>query len=237
MPVRCLIVDDEPLALDALASLLAKIPDIKVTDRCQDAVSALQVLHRGQTDLVFLDIEMPELSGLEMLKTLASPPKVIFTTAYREYAVEAFELNVVDYLVKPISLERLIKAINRYMERRGKTTADPAGSDSPKEETVTFYSDKKTCRIHTSDILFVEGLKDYALIHTDHGRLIIRQTMKSIEEMLAPFEFIRVHRSWIVPYRKLTAWTNHSVLVGDQEIPVGQTYRQKILEYLDQKNG
>jgi len=235
MTIKCLIVDDEPLALNAMDALLGKIPEVEVIDRCRDAVTALQVLHRGKTDLVFLDIEMPELSGLEMLRSLSNPPKVIFTTAYREYAVEAFELDVVDYLVKPISLERLLKSINRYHDRVNKTSTEPLPEDKGQGGIISIYSDKKTHKINTSDILYIEGLKDYAMVHTENGRLITRQTMKVFEEILLPHDFLRVHRSWIVPYKRLSAWTNYSISIGEKEIPVGKTYRKSVFDYLSNK--
>jgi DNA-binding LytR/AlgR family response regulator len=234
MSIKCLIVDDEPLALDALETLLGKIPDVKLTSRCRDGVTALQELRKGKTDLLFLDIEMPELSGLDLLRSLSNPPSVIFTTAYREYAVEAFELDVVDYLVKPISFERLVKAINRYHERR--SPADDPVSGNRNEGIITFYSDKKTHKLNTSEILFVEGLKDYAIVHTSGTRLVIRQTMKNLEESLSGYDFIRVHRSWIVPYYRISAWTTYSVTVESREIPVGKTYRKTVREYLENKS-
>jgi DNA-binding LytR/AlgR family response regulator len=245
MPVktRCLITDDEPLALDALATLLEKIPDVDVVARCGDAVEALHILHREHIDLIFLDIQMPELTGIEMLRSLDNPPKVIFTTAYREHAVEAFELDVVDYLVKPVSLERLLKAVNRYFDRmtgmKGSASlreGSPSSGEGKEPGTLTFYSDKKTHKIDARDIMFVEGLKDYALVHTGSGRLITRETMKNLERMLTPFDFIRVHRSWIIPYRRLSSWTSHSVFIGKTEIPVGKTYRRTVMEYLENKN-
>ena len=235
MKTKCLIVDDEPLARDALATLAGKIPELEIAGQCQDAVEALQFLRGGNIDLVFLDIQMPELTGLEMLRSLSSPPKVIFTTAYRQYAVEAFELDVVDYLVKPISLERLLRAVNRYYDRM---KTNPAGTVSRESNTggiVKIYSDKKTHKTHTSEILFVEGLKDYALVHTEKGRLITRQTMKNLERLLAPYDFVRVHRSWIVPFGRISSWTNHSVTAGDKDIPIGKTYRKTVLDYLENK--
>lgn len=232
--IRCLLVDDEPLALDALANLIGKIPELEIIGRCRDAVEALQFIHREKIDLVFLDIQMPELTGMEMLRSLANPPRVIFTTAYREFAVEAFELDVVDYLVKPISLERLMKSINRYHDRLHKE--GNGDQKATKGGSITIYSDKKTYKIDTSDILFVEGLKDYALVHTDTGRLITRQTMKNLEELLSQFEFFRVHRSWIVPFSRVSSWTNYSVYIGDKEIPIGKTYRKTIQVYLQKHN-
>jgi DNA-binding LytR/AlgR family response regulator len=248
MKTRCLIVDDEPLARDALANLIGKIPELEISGQCQDAVDALRVLRQGNIDLVFLDIQMPELTGLEMLRSLASPPRVIFTTAYRKYAVDAFELDVVDYLVKPISLVRLIRAVNRFHDRlkpdgvspdhteRGHADSDgktKISTGSPSGNTVLIYSDKKTHKLNTADIQYVEGLKDYALIHTKNARLITRQTMKKLDELLALYGFIRVHRSWIVPYDGITSWTAYSVSVGEKEIPIGKTYRKTVLDYLE----
>ena len=232
--IRCLLVDDEPLALDAMATLTGKIPELEVIGRCKDAVEALQVIHQKKIDLLFLDINMPELSGLEMLRSLTNPPRVIFTTAYREYAVEAFELDVVDYLVKPVSFERLLKSINRYHDRI--RTNSKEGQAETTDEAVTFYSDKKTYKINTSEILFIEGLKDYALVHTKSNRIITRQTMKNLEAMLSSYHFIRVHRSWIVPYQRLSSWTSYSVNIGEKEIPIGKTYRKSIQEYLVNKH-
>jgi DNA-binding LytR/AlgR family response regulator len=232
MKIKCLLVDDEPLALDALESLIQKIPELEIAGKCQNAVEALQVIHTRKIDLLLMDIQMPELTGIEMLKSLSHPPSVIFTTAYREYAVEAFELDVIDYLVKPISLERLIRSINRYYDR----TAHQSGSQDPAAKspakTITIYSDKKNYRVFTSSILYIEGLKDYARIHTDNGRLITRQTMKNLEDILPPEEFIRVHRSFIVPINRLDSWTSYSVIIKDAEIPVGRTYRKSVMNLL-----
>ncbi len=228
---RCLIVDDEPLALDALAALIGKIPSLEIRGKCRDAVEALQILHRESVDLIFLDIHMPELTGLEMLRSMDNPPSVIFTTAYREYAVEAFELDVIDYLVKPVSLERLVKAVNRYYDRIKPETLTGQPEEAGRG-VITLYSDKKTHKINTGDVLYIEGLKDYALVHTVNGRLIARQTMKNLEEALSDHGFIRVHRSWIVPYGRLSSWTSYSVTIGEKEIPVGKTYRRSLMDYL-----
>ncbi|KPL17534.1 MAG: hypothetical protein AMS23_02655 [Bacteroides sp. SM1_62] len=237
MKIKCLLVDDEPLALDALESLMQKIPELEIIGKCQNAVEALQVIHARKIDLLLLDIQMPELTGIEMLKSLSHPPKVIFTTAYREYAVEAFELDVIDYLVKPISLERLIRSINRYHDRTlQKSVTEPPISKSP-AKSITIYSDKKNYRVNTSSILFIEGLKDYVRIHTDNGRLVTRQTMKNLEDILSGEEFIRVHRSYIVPIHRLDSWTSHSVIVKDKEIPVGRTYRKSIMLLLENLKG
>jgi DNA-binding LytR/AlgR family response regulator len=180
---------------------------------------------------------MPELSGIEMLKSLNHPPKVIFTTAYREYAVEAFELDVIDYLVKPISLERLIKAINRYHEWISPVSGSPPSGSQKTRHTIHIYSDKRNHRVPLSSILYIEGLKDYAVVHTDQGRLITRQTMKNFEDILPDQEFIRIHRSYIVPVQRLDSWTSYAVNIKDKEIPVGRTYRKSIQHWLENLYG
>ncbi len=169
MMIKCLLVDDEPLALDALEFLIQKIPELEIIDRCSNAVDALQVINNKQIDLLLLDIQMPEITGIEMLKSLAHPPKVIFTTAYRDYAVEAFELDVIDYLVKPISLERLIRSINRYHDRISRKPGPKASDSESSNKTITIYSDKKNYRVITSSILYVEGLKDYAMVGLENN--------------------------------------------------------------------
>ncbi len=232
MNIKCLLVDDEPLALDALESLMQKIPELEIIDRCNNAMDALQVIHNKKIDLLFLDIQMPEITGIEMLKSLVHPPKVIFTTAYRDYAVEAFELDVIDYLVKPISLERLIRSINRYHDRISRKSDSQTSDPERSNKSITIYSDKKNYRVSTSSILYVEGLKDYAMVHTDNGRLITRQTLKHIEDILPDEDFIRVHRSYIIPFKRLDSWTTYSVIIKDKEIPVGRTYRKTIMDLL-----
>lgn len=233
MKIKCLLVDDEPLALDALESLMEKIPEVEIAGKCQNAVDALQVIHARKIDLLLLDIHMPELTGIEMLKSLSHSPSVIFTTAYREYAVEAFELDVIDYLVKPISLEKLIRSINRYHDRTSQKPGTQYPASKTAMDTITIYSDKKNYRVNTASILYIEGLKDYARIHTDNGRLITRQTLKKLEDILPADQFIRVHRSFIVPVHRLDSWTTYSVTIKDKEIPVGRTYRKSVMGLLE----
>lgn len=237
MKIKCLLVDDEPLALDALESLIQKIPELEIIGKCQNAVDALQLIHNEKIDLLLLDIQMPEITGIELLKSLAHPPRVIFTTAYREYAVEAFELDVIDYLVKPISLERLIRSINRYHDRISQQNSLQTSGSEPSSKRITIYSDKKNYRVKTSSILYVEGLKDYAMVYTDNGRLITRQTLKNLEDILSDEDFIRVHRSYIVPFHRLDSWTTYSVSIKDKEIPVGRTYRKTIMDLLENIQG
>ena len=232
MHIKSLIVDDEPLAIQALEALLQKIPGIEVTGRCQDAVEAMQWIHDNDVDLVFLDIHMPEISGIGLLKSLANPPKVIFTTAYREYAVEAFELDVIDYLVKPVSLERLLKAVDRYHERTKTSAVHPQENGTTEEKYISIYTDKKTYKVAPGEILYIEGLKDYAIVHTGNEKLITRQTLKKTEELLADDGFIRVHRSYIVPLNRIRSWSSYSLNISGKEIPIGKTYRKAVMQML-----
>jgi DNA-binding LytR/AlgR family response regulator len=232
MQIKCLLVDDEPLALEVLESMILKIAGIKIVAKCRDAVEAYQMIHNNQIDLVFLDIHMPEVSGIGLLRSLTNPPKVIFTTAYREYAVEAFELDVIDYLVKPISFERLLKSIDRYHERSRQISPPESGSISDEAKSISIYSNKKTHKVAIKDILYIEGLKDYALICTRDEKLITRLTMKKLESNLEQDDFIRIHRSFIVPIKGIRSWTSYSVTILGKEIPIGKTYRKDILELL-----
>ena len=236
MNIKCLLVDDEPLALIALEALIRKIPDLEIAGQCSDAVEALQWIHNNSIDLIFLDIQMPEITGIGLLKSLSNPPKVIFTTAYREYAVEAFELDVVDYLVKPISLQRLLKAIDRFQERRKQAFTEPTGSKAGYEKTVTIYSDRKSHKVAINEILYIEGLKDYAIVHTENERLITRLTLKKLEEILSAASFLRIHRSYIVPLHRVRSWTNYSLNIQQKEIPVGKTYRKEVIKILESQN-
>jgi DNA-binding LytR/AlgR family response regulator len=233
MQIRCLLVDDEPLALEALAALISKIPMLTISGRCSDAVEAMQWIHNNEVDLMFLDIHMPEISGIGLLKSLSNPPKVIFTTAFRDYAVEAFELDVVDYLVKPVSPERLLKAIDRYRERTRDEESRQPSHPPGMTGFISIYADKKTHRIDPGDILYVEGLKDYAVIVTGTEKLVTRQTMKKMEEMLPEGLFVRVHRSFIVPLAKIRSWSGYAVTIGQKEIPIGKTYRKDVSALLE----
>jgi len=232
MQINCLLVDDEPLALKALEAMIRKIPEIEIAGQCSDAVEAMNWIHNNRTDLVFLDIRMPEISGIGLLKSLSNPPKIIFTTAYREYAVEAFELDVVDYLVKPISFERLLKAIDRYRERTRKELRQVETGETADLKTISIYSDKKTYKIALHDIRYIEGLKDYALIYTGDEKLITRLTMKKLEALLPADAFIRIHRSFIIPVNSVRSWTSYSVSIPGKDIPIGKTYRKDILQFL-----
>ena len=235
MKTRCLIVDDEPLAIQLLQSHVEQVPNLELVTTCDNALEAFEVLKSESIDLLFLDIQMPMLTGVEFLKSLASPPKVIFTTAYRDYAMEGYELNIVDYLLKPITFERFFKAINKYFEIT-QATAPPVPVNVV--ETAPTINDhlfinvnKKYHKVRFADILYVESIKDYLRIHTDVEPLTTKEKISDFIEKL-PDQFIRIHRSFIVNKDKVTAFTATDVEIGPTEIPIGGNYKMQVMEAL-----
>ena len=233
--INTIIVDDEPLALDVLETYVEKMPDLHLVKRCSNAFEANEALKEFDIDLMFLDIQMPQLTGIDFLKTLSDPPLVVFTTAYSNYAIEGFELNATDYLLKPISLERFIKAVNKAVEQielRRKETAVRFEANTP--EDFTFVkADKKYVKVKFSEVLYIEGLKDYVIIRTEKGRVITLQTMKSLEERLPQKMFKRIHRSYIVNIDQIEAILGNMVEVIEKgqakHLPIGKNYRDELL--------
>lgn len=217
--IRCLIIDDEPLAREVLESYTADLPSLKLVASCSDAVEALNWLNEEPIDLLFLDINMPKLSGINFYKSLSKKPKVIFTTAYSAHAVEGFELEAVDYLLKPFSFERFITAVN-------KVQLDSL--DSPLAEFIMLKADKKTHKINHNQILYFESIGDYVKVHLNGAKtLIISETLRKLEEML-PNAFIRVHKSYIIALDYLEYLEGNQAKIGETKIPIGQSYRDKV---------
>jgi len=229
--IRCLLVDDEPPALDVLNAHIAATPLLEVAGVCHDAMAAFDFLQKHDVDLMFLDIQMPMLKGTELLKTLATPPKVIFTTAHREFALDGFDFNAVDFLLKPISLDRFLKAVQKVLQQNMHEPHDERAFES--KRFVYFRADRKMVKIPLEEIEYVESLKDYVKIFGKGAPLVTRQTITSIHEMLPPEEFIRVHRSFIVAINKVTSFSSHAVFVGKQEIPIGPLYRNEVQKQLN----
>ncbi len=243
-----MIVDDEPLALDVLETFISRLDNLELVCRCHNAVEAYNCLQSEQIDLMFLDIQMPKLTGIDFLKSLAHPPKVIFTTAYRDYAVEGFELNVVDYLLKPIAFERFLKAVSRVTSPEQPAAAIPAavptetapvvsvaGQDY-KEAFIYLKSDKKLVKVMLSDILYIESLKDYIRVKTEAKEIISYQKISFLEEKLPAGKFLRIHRSYIVALDKIQAFSASAVDIGKSEIPIGRFYKNDVLQVLNQNN-
>jgi DNA-binding LytR/AlgR family response regulator len=229
MKISCLIVDDEPLAQDVLHDYVKQAPQLELIGVCNNAIEALEKMKLNTIDLIFLDIQMPEITGIDFLRSLKDPPMVIFTTAYQNYAIEGFELNAIDYLLKPFSKDRFIKAV-----RKAEELFKLKEEHSQKEDNYIFIkSDQKLQKVYYNDILYIEALADYVKIHTPDKRYITLQTMKNMESKLPDKFFKRVHRSYIVALNKIMTLVGSSVEVEGQKIPIGKNYKEGFFDALD----
>src|ERR1700744_208691 len=239
--IRCLIVDDEPLALHILEDYILKVPFLQLVKSTTNPIEALTLVQQGDVDLVFLDVQMPELTGIQFLKIANGKAKVILTTAYSQYALEGYELDVADYLLKPIAFDRFYKAAQKVQQ-----SINPAAAITPvKEEPaqpdllsdfIFVKTEHKIQKVYLNDILFIEGLKDYISIFTATERIITLQNMKKMEDALPAKHFIRVHKSYIVSINKIDSIERSRIFIGDKVIPVGDTYRDEFFKIVDGKN-
>lgn len=234
MKLRCLLVDDEPPALKVLASYAASINGLEIAGICHNAFEALEVLQSKNVDVIFLDIKMPRIIGTQFLRNLAHPPKVIFVTAYREYAIEGYELDAVDYLIKPVSFERFFKAITKLNRLMGTEPANFDGHQSAKAEAFVYLKvDKDMKKIYINDIVFIESCKDYVMVNLAGGsRFLVKQSISSMENLLSEHKFLRVHRSYIVSLREVQGYNGLSILLPGKEIPIGRLFKQTVMERL-----
>ncbi len=233
--IQCIIVDDEPVAREILETHLAKIDRIKIVASCKNAVEAFNAINQYKVDLIFLDINMPEISGLSFAKSINKESKVIFTTAYREYAVEGFDLQAVDYLLKPISFERLLQALNKYLnENNIVIQSDPINIEEEKSDYFFVRSDRKMIKISFPEILYIESLSDYIKIHLTDKNVVTRETIANIETKLPQKDFIRTHRSFIIAKSAVDSYTSEYVEIGKKQIPISRSYKSDILERLEE---
>lgn len=234
MKLRFLLVDDEPPALKVLATYAASIQGVEIVAACRNAFEALEVLQQKQVDVIFLDIKMPRLIGTEFLRNLAHPPKVIFVTAYREYAIEGFELDAVDYLVKPVSFERFFKAITKLNRLAGfESSTSPGNTRTDQEAFVYLKVDKDMRKVLVNDITYIESSKDYVIINLKGGSsFLVKQSISAMENLLSEHKFIRIHRSYMVSLTKVEGFNSLSVMLGNREIPIGRLYKQAVMEKL-----
>ena len=230
--MNCLIIDDEPLALDILESYISKISFLNLVARCNEPLLALPYLDQSNIDLLYLDIQMPDISATDFFRTLNIKPEVIFTTAHTEYALQGFELNAIDYLLKPVSFERFVTAVNRAKDYVDYKTNKVTGN----KEYFFINASHKIHKVFYNDIVYLEGLKDYTKVHlesTPNHPLLILQSLKYFEDTLPKNEFVRVHRSYIVPIGKLNTITKRSVAIGTNNIPVSDNYREKLFSMIE----
>jgi two-component system, LytTR family, response regulator len=244
--IRCLVVDDEPLALHIIEDYISKVPFLTLVKSTTNPIEALTMVQEGSADLVFLDVQMPELTGIQFLKIANGKAKMILTTAYPQYALEGYELDVVDYLLKPIAFDRFFKAVQKaqaIIYPSAKPAPVPEQIQQQQQPQSDFNSDfifvkseHKIQKVYLRDILFIEGLKDYISIFTPQERIITLQNMKKMEDALPERHFVRVHKSYIVSLNKIDSIERSRIWIGDKIIPVGDTYRDEFFKIVDGKN-
>lgn len=227
MQYKCIIVDDEPLAIEVIKTHVDNMGIFKIMGECSNAIEAFQILTSAKIDLMFLDIQMPGIKGTDFLKNLVNPPKVILTTAYRDYAYEGYELNVVDYLLKPIPYDRFIRAVDKFLQSESRKSGDPAN-----EKFIYLNINKKVHKILIDEIIYVESIKDYLSIHTLSGDLVAKHTISAFELLLPENEFVRIHRSFIVSIGKIKRFNAQSIEIGKKELPIGPNYQSSVFEKL-----
>lgn len=231
MKIKCLLVDDEPLAISLLENHIGKMDNFEVIGKCSNAIKAAEVLRSTPVDLMFLDIKMPQITGLDFLRSLKNPPSVIFTTAYREYALEGYDLEVVDYLLKPITFDRFFKATDRYL--RLNTQVAPKAITTPQDNFIYVKSGAKFNKFNTDEILFIESIKDTIVVHQGAGvKHTLKYKISDIETELQEKGFLRIHRSFIINVNKITAFTAYDVEIGTIEIPIGASYKEGVFKVL-----
>ena len=220
---QCLVIEDEPLAQDILKKYIQDHPSLELVAICADALQAQQVLARQPVSVIFLDINLPRLSGIGFLKTLAHPPLVVFTTAYPEFAAEGFELDAIDYLVKPFSFERFLKAVNKVLEKLERKTTETSKAPA----SIFIKADKKVYKINLDDILYLEALDDYVKLVTVQQSYLVNDTLKSLQEELPAAHFMRVHKSYIISKNNIVFFEGNYVRIGEKDIPIGASYRDE----------
>ncbi|AHM59446.1 LytTR family two component transcriptional regulator [Flammeovirgaceae bacterium 311] len=230
--VQCIVTDDEPIARRVLKNHLARVEGFTIAGECGTALECFTLLQRQQTDLLFLDVQMPQLNGLEFLRSLQHRPKVILVSAHREYALEGFELDVVDYLLKPVSFERFLRSLDKFRQRQV-----PPGSIKEEEEKAAEFlyirADRKTVKLVLAEVLYIESMSDYLKIHTLDCMYLTKEKISTIEQKL-PSHFIRIHRSFILNTRHLQAYTHETIEVAGKQLPISRSFRQEVLDKLNQ---
>lgn len=240
MIIRTLIVDDEPHAVDIIKRYSANIPEIEIAGTCNNAIQAFQFIQNNKIDLIFLDIKMPGLSGTDLVRSLKSPPMIIFTTAYQEYALDGFDLNAIDYLVKPIPLKRFLRAIDKVMQfingdknRAIHQEPEPAPKE-PETHFLYLRIDRRLIKVNTKEILWIESVKDYIKVVTAAKTFITKQKISVVEKLLPISEFMRIHRSYIIPVEQVESYNPNYLVIAGNRIPIGRNYKQACAQTFSQ---
>ncbi len=235
---KCLIIDDEPIAIRVIKKHLSVFPDFEIVAECSNALEAMPIISREKLDLLFCDIQMPQITGVDFIRSLPHPPKVIFTTAYRDYAIDAFELNVIDYLLKPISFERFTKAINNFLVLQvlQKELHHPTDSDEIKQEYIFLKADKKHYKINLTDILYFESLGDYVIAYTTEKKIVTKEKLSTLANSLPKKLFIQIHRSYIVSVLKIETVGPGFIEINKKKLPIGRSYKSDLTNHLYNNN-
>jgi two-component system, LytTR family, response regulator len=236
MKTKCLIVDDEPLARELIRGHIQKLENFEIVAECDNAMKAMDALRNHSVDLMFLDIKMPQMTGIDFLKTLKRPPKVIITTAFSQYALEGFELDVVDYLMKPVTFERFFKSVNKYFQSGQSENVEVEGGNGTSEEAFIYVKEnKKVIKIYLREIHFIEGMNEYIRIHTDNRRVVVKSSLQSIENKLPSEQFIRIHKSYIVSIPRIRAFNATTIELENAKLRIGRNYKNQVFSALHYK--
>ena len=239
--IKAVAIDDEPLALDVIERFAAKIQDLELVSSFQNPVDAVAFLQKEKVDLVFLDIQMPDLTGLQLLDSIVSQPMIVFTTAYSQYAVDSYERGAIDYLLKPILFDRFLKAVNKartLIQAQAALDEKQAESDGPGEnkDYIFIKSDTRFFKVNLRDIRYIEGMRDYVAVHTRDKRILTLVSMSKMADKLPDADFMRVHKSYIIGLNHINLIHNNRVMIGEQEIPISNSYKERFLEFVEGLN-
>ncbi len=235
MKTRCLLVDDEPLARNLIKGYLTKLENIEIVGEADNAMKAMEILRNHKVDLMFLDIQMPQVSGLDFLRSMRNPPSVIIISAYKEYALDGFDLDVVDYLLKPVTFERFLKAVDKYYSVHvNPANVEVTGNSTSNDEAFLYVKEgKKVVKMFLKNILFIEGLSEYVKFHTEEKRVVSKMSLTSLTEQLPPEQFLRIHKSFIVSLRHIHSFTANTIEIGEKILPIGRSYKNAVLKALN----
>ena len=225
--LRCLIVDDEPLAQEIIENYISRVRELTLVKKCDDAMQAFEILRKEKIDLIFLDIQMPVIDGLGFLKSIKNAPGVIITTAFPQHALESYDFDVIDYLMKPVSFERFLKAVHKVLDLK-KVAQSESVSTSP--EYLFLKVDSKLVRVNFSDILYIEGMKDYLKVFLKDKFLVVHMTMKKLEELIPAQQFVRVHKSYIISLPSIKSIVGNYIELSDKQIPIGANYKDELIK-------
>lgn len=235
---KCIVADDEPLAREVIRRYIERVPSLQLVGECSNAIEVMETLKQTEVDIIFLDIQMPEILGTDLVRILRNPPAIIITTAFQEYALEGYELDVVDYMLKPITFERFLKAIAKVSRLHGKESDTvkmpaPATGETTAEPYLYFRTERKTVKVLLNDVYYIEGMGNYVKVFTQQGTIITKNSLATIEAMLPEGPFLRVHRSYIVSRDRITSFSHEAIEINKIEIPIGKLYKSQVLKTLN----